>query len=554
MIKLLLNNCTSKRRVISIQTLYLFIIVMFLIMIVSLIIKIYEHFKLKKDIETLWSSRERLETKPEYYIHYHNYFVNIIENEHTEDRNIVDDETWNDLDIGRLLEKMNYTFTTIGTENLYAALRNAQEHNNIDEELLLKIKRDEEFRKDVSYRLAKLGRSGNSNTSKFMYEFMPVKKYNPLFILLSFMPIIGVLLFFINPYISLLLILGGFGLNAYFSHKHKGSTGLDYGDIFYAINIIVTAGNLNSRFNSKGLKRLSFISPLFVNDDSAGEMNMAVQIFAAFKLMFLIDYHLYHAAHGTLNKNYDLYKAGWRYTADLDMHYSLAMWREMLPYYTVPSAENTPLKTEGLYHPLVSDAVDNELNFTNDILLTGSNAAGKSTFMKALGVNVITSNGLNTSTSTVFNYTPGKVISAMEITDSVIEGDSYFISEVKSLKRIVDEIEEFDGTVYCIIDEIFKGTNTIERLAAGESFLRYLHEQENVNLIAATHDMELTDLLDGELDFYHFSETLIEDDIEFDYKIKDGIATSSNAIELLRLYGFPEAVYKKARIKVDENP
>ena len=66
--------------------------------------------------------------------------------------------------------------------------------------------------------------------------------------------------------------------------------------------------------------------------------------------------------------------------------------------------------------------------------------------------------------------------------------------------------------------------------------------------------MELTDLLDGELDFYHFSETLIEDDIEFDYKIKDGIATSSNAIELLRLYGFPEAVYKKARIKVDENP
>lgn len=138
----------------------------------------------------------------------------------------------------------------------------------------------------------------------------------------------------------------------------------------------------------------------------------------------------------------------------------------------------------------------------------------------------------------------------MEITDSVIEGDSYFISEVKSLKRIIDEIENFDGRIYCIIDEIFKGTNTIERLAAGESFLRYLHEKENVCLIAATHDMELTDLLDGEFEFYHFSEELIGDDIHFDYTIKDGIATSSNAIELLRLYAFPKEVYKEARKKV----
>ncbi|WP_213809654.1 hypothetical protein [Jeotgalicoccus sp. WY2] len=137
----------------------------------------------------------------------------------------------------------------------------------------------------------------------------------------------------------------------------------------------------------------------------------------------------------------------------------------------------------------------------------------------------------------------------MEITDSVIEGDSYFISEVKSLKRIVDEIEDFDGTVYCIIDEIFKGTNTIERLAAGESFLRYLHEKENVCLIAATHDMELTELLDGEFDFYHFSEELAGDDINFDYKIKDGIATSSNAIELLRLYEFLKRYIRKREEK-----
>ena len=65
--------------------------------------------------------------------------------------------------------------------------------------------------------------------------------------------------------------------------------------------------------------------------------------------------------------------------------------------------------------------------------------------------------------------------------------------------------------------------------------------------------MELTELLDGEFDFYHFSEELAGDDINFDYKIKDGIATSSNAIELLRLYEFPEAVYQEARGKVSND-
>ena len=537
---------------IIIQTLYLFITVIVLIFLISLVIKVFEYFKLKRDIKTLWTRQAKLSGKQEYFIHHHNYFVNIMENEHTDDRNVVDDETWHDLNITELMERINYTFTTIGTERLYAVLRNST-NNTVDEDLLHKIKHEVKFREDISYRLATLGKSGNSNTSKFMYEFMPVKQHNPLFIVFSLLPIIGVFLFLINPYISLLTILAGFGINAYLSHKHKGSTGLDYTDIFYAINIIVTAGKLNSKFNSKGLKRLSLMSPLFVNDDSAREMNIAVQAFSAFKLMFLVDYHLYHLANKTINKNHKLYKEGWQYTADLDLHYSLAMWRETLPYYSIPErGAAKAVGTEALYHPLVTAAVDNDLIFDNDILLTGSNAAGKSTFMKALGVNIIISNGLNTSTSTMFKYNPGKVISSMEITDSVIEGDSYFISEVKSLKRIIDEIEAFEGKVYCIIDEIFKGTNTIERLAAGESFLRYLHEKENVYLIAATHDMELTDLLDGEFDFYHFSEELVGDDINFDYKIKDGIATSSNAVELLRLYEFPEEVYRNARNTVDK--
>lgn len=534
-----------------IQTLYLFIIVLILILLLSTGLKIYEIYKTKKQVETLWDRKISFSGNKLPFVHYHNYFVNIMENEETEERNIVDDETWSDLDLGQLIEKINFTFTTIGDELLYASLRNTPEQVAVDEAVIGKIQEDAGFRERFSYRLAMLGKSKNSNTSKFMYEFKPEQKYNPLYILLTLSPFIGVLLFFVDPFLSIMTVLGGFGANAYLSQKHKNTTGFDYSDIFYAINIIVAAGKLDSKYNSKGLKRLSILSPLFVNDDTAGEMNIAIQIFSAMKLMFMVDYHLYHLILKSLNKNQNLYKESWHYVAELDLNYSVAMWRETLPYYAIPEMENSSyINTEDLYHPLVSNPVENDFDFNHDILLTGSNAAGKSTFMKALGLNVVLSNGLNTSTSSLFKYKPGKVISSMDITDSVIEGDSYFISEIKSLKRIIDEVEHFDGNLYCIIDEIFKGTNTIERVAAAETVLRYFNDKYNIFLIAATHDMELTELLEDELAFYHFREHLTGDDIYFDYKIREGVASTSNAIELLRLYEFPEEVYEGAKRKI----
>ncbi|MFC3419229.1 hypothetical protein ACFOLA_07015 [Salinicoccus hispanicus] len=528
------------------------LIVIALTFLLSVGIGIYENYKTRQAIKTLWDRKRALSDNNNPYVHYHNYFVNIMENEDTEDRNIVDDQTWSDLDVGQLLPKSNFTFTTIGDELLYASLRNATESSIIDEDLIDKITEDREFRERISYQLAKLGKSRNSDTSKFMYAFRPRMEYNPLFILLSLLPIIGVFMFFIHPLLSIVTVLSGLGANLYISQKHKSSTGFDYPDIFHAINIIIAAGKINSRYNRKGLKRLSFISPLSVTDDNAGEMNIGLQLFIGLKSAFLLDYHLYHLVIRSLSRNHTLYGESWRYLAEMDVNYSVALWRETLPYFTTPEvAETSSIQTEGLYHPLLTEPVENDLDYDTDILLTGSNAAGKSTFMKALGLNVIMSNGLNTSTSTMFKYRRGKVISSMDITDSVIEGDSYFISEIKSLKRIMEEVEDFEGNVYCIIDEIFKGTNTIERVAAAETVLRYLNRRGNVFVIAATHDMELTDLLKDKYVFYHFREHLEGDDIYFDYKLRKGVASTSNAIELLRLYEFPDEVYEEAKRKIE---
>ncbi len=102
------------------------------------------------------------------------------------------------------------------------------------------------------------------------------------------------------------------------------------------------------------------------------------------------------------------------------------------------------------------------------------------------------------------------------------------------------------------IDEIFKGTNTTERIAASESVLSYLNHQPEYRIVAATHDIELSELLKDNYQNFHFNETIENDEIHFDYKIKKGKANTRNAIELLRITNFPNKIYKRAKDQVKD--
>ncbi|RVT57914.1 hypothetical protein EM808_22940 [Niallia taxi] len=102
------------------------------------------------------------------------------------------------------------------------------------------------------------------------------------------------------------------------------------------------------------------------------------------------------------------------------------------------------------------------------------------------------------------------------------------------------------------IDEIFKGTNTVERIAAAESVLNYLNDCKQTRVMAATHDIELTEMLASKYTNYHFREYISNDEIYFDYLIKDGASNTRNAIELLRITNFPKKVYDDALKKIAE--
>lgn len=137
------------------------------------------------------------------------------------------------------------------------------------------------------------------------------------------------------------------------------------------------------------------------------------------------------------------------------------------------------------------------------------------------------------------------MITSMAVKDDLMAGESYFIREIRYLKRILDNLNE-DRVTVCAIDEILRGTNTGERIRASRAILEYLKDKNCIALVA-THDKELTELLGDAYLNYHFSEEIGEDDIAFSYKIMEGPATSQNAVKLLEFAGFPKGIIEAAQ-------
>lgn len=201
------------------------------------------------------------------------------------------------------------------------------------------------------------------------------------------------------------------------------------------------------------------------------------------------------------------------------------------------------LKIEGMRHPLIGNAVPNPVNLSEPILLTGSNASGKSTYLKTLMITALMAQTLCTCVAESYEGDVYALYSSMSLRDSTLKGQSYFMAEISSLKRIVD----YDGELPCLVavDEVLRGTNTGERIAAACTVLRTLSKRK-VLCAAATHDGELAHLLKGSYVNLHFTEQFDGQDMFFDYKLRPGPAGSRNALQLLRAMGYDEGLVEQA--------
>ena len=220
-----------------------------------------------------------------------------------------------------------------------------------------------------------------------------------------------------------------------------------------------------------------------------------------------------------------------------------ALWTR--PVFTAPGSSIA--MTEGI-HPLVSNAVPNsvELRSGTGMLVTGSNMSGKSTFLRTLGLTTVMAQSLNTCFARAYSAPMLTVRSCIGRADDILQGKSYYLVEVEALLSLV-QASTGDGPHLFLLDEMFRGTNAVERIAAGQSVLLELIEPGKPHVaIAATHDNELVDLLAGAYYPYHFGDALTDDTLTFDYHLRTGRATSRNAIALLRLNGAPPALVQRA--------
>lgn len=199
-----------------------------------------------------------------------------------------------------------------------------------------------------------------------------------------------------------------------------------------------------------------------------------------------------------------------------------------------------------LVHPLVADAVPNDLAVAGtSVLITGSNMSGKTTFVRALGVNAILAQAFSTVCAAEWRAPMFRVRSSIGLADDLLEGKSYYLAEVESVRRML-VAKASDVQHLFLLDELFRGTNTGERVAAGFATLAWLNRGDDL-VIVATHDLELHGLLGGAFSACHFREQVRDGTLMFDYRIQPGLSSTRNAIALLEVMNFPAELVADAR-------
>jgi DNA mismatch repair ATPase MutS len=239
---------------------------------------------------------------------------------------------------------------------------------------------------------------------------------------------------------------------------------------------------------------------------------------------------------------------------DVDAAISVASFRAGRADWTRPDFRAAEATTEfiELRHPLVDDAVPNSIALRpgRGVLVTGSNMSGKSTLLRTVGVNAILAQTINTCLAREYRAPIFHVRSCIGRADDLVAGKSYYIVEVEALLELVRASDDAEPHLF-LLDELFRGTNAVERVAAGQAVLLELLQRPSGAtkphiVLAATHDGELVDLASERFDAYHFGDSIGPDGLIFDHRLQQGRASTRNAIALLRLHGAPETLLTQA--------
>ena len=517
----------------------------------------------KKSAEKNWGKKPKLRQSAEEFESISHYFKDRKTNAFT-----IDDITWNDCGMDDIFRMMNSALSSPGEDVLYAWLREPA----FDDRTIAKRNALMEYFSSNAERRLHMQRIlydvGRLNKMSFYDYISQIKKAGRIgkmkYIAAGLMSAAGILLLFVFPLAGVLLLMPALFIN-FFIHISQRDKTQTYIRGFSCVIKLIDAGKqiaactdtelvpLVERAEAatralSGFKTGAF----FVTSGGRVGTGLGDTILEYLKMFFHLDLIKFDSMVETFAGHEDECMDLLDVVGTIDAAIAAASFRQLLPCWCHGSVtDETVISGKEMYHPLLMDPVPNSFICSGGNLITGSNASGKSTFLKNIAIGQILMQSIDTVPAKEWSAPYMKVVTSMALTDNLLGGESYFVVEIRSLKRIVDMAEGSDVPVLGIVDEVLRGTNTIERIAASSKILETL-AGGNAIIFAATHDIELSYILEPLYRNLHFEEEIDGGDVRFSYKLMEGRALTRNAIRLLGIAGYSSEVVESARKMAEE--
>lgn len=502
-----------------------------------------------------------------------NFNFSLIENyfkrkEHKEGLQIINDRIIDDIDFYDLFMFIDRTNSKVGQLFYFDQLLslNFNRKKILSQEALVDyLMQNKEEMENMQLALSKLnGKDAYYIPDLFLAELLSKPK---CFLIIKLLPIISLLLVIFTFFYDFLffLLIPLLIINMAIHYWNKRNIYMYIYSIPQLISL-VECSNILVKFkapfitdSNKVLKAVKSISDLkkqmlvFKMELNLGssELYSIVQLIVEYvKILFVLEPLIVFNVLDKLKNRKDEIQTLFTFIGEIDTCISIANLRSGVPYYCIPdiSTKNSSVEFTDIYHPLIENCVPNSLSISSEksILLTGSNMSGKTTFIRTVALNSLLAQTINTCFAHEFSMYPLNIFTAINMADSLSENKSYYLQEVQLIKTMIDALSQTNCANFYFLDELFKGTNTRERIAAGTAVLSYLAKGKNI-VIVSTHDIELTELLSNEYDLYHFTEVIDNENICFDYKIREGKLSTFNAIRILEINDYPIDITQSAK-------
>ncbi|MBQ7775071.1 MAG: hypothetical protein IJ379_04035 [Lachnospiraceae bacterium] len=481
----------------------------------------------------------------------------------------IDDITWNDLSMDDIFVRMNYAISSTGEEYLYYMLRTPQfEEQKLKhfDELVEYYSTHDDERIEYQWLMKKLGTTGKFSLYDYIGYLERLGKRSNKKDIISLC--IGALLIVVCFFELTLGILGLivwmlYQMFSYFKIKNEIEPYVI--SLAYMMRLLDVADKaikmlpqecaeekLAIEQARKQLNKSKHGAFIVFNSVESGKTGSIVDaVFDYLRMTFHLDLIFFNHMLGELMHHIEsvdmlITKLGY-----LESAVCVGLYRASLQEgWCKPQLGAEVLQVEEGYHPLIIHPIKNSITARRSVLLTGSNASGKSTFLKMMALSSLLAQTVCTVTADKYEAPFYYLYSSMSLRDDLESGESYYIVEIKSIKRILENRKLRKGKILCFVDEVLRGTNTVERIAASTQILLSM-TGEDIQCFAATHDIELTQLLENVYENYHFEEEIKDGDVLFNYQLRGGKATTRNAIKLLEIMGYERQIIEHAKEQAD---